>query len=53
MMRIGAFALVGIAFLVVLPSRAMGHEVRPGYLQITETAPNEFGILWKARMAGF
>lgn len=36
--------LLGIA---AIPSSSAGHEVRPGYLQITEIEPGEFAILWK------
>src|SRR5688572_28904901 len=32
---------------VVLCSIAGAHEVRPAYLQIEETAPNTFDVLWK------
>lgn len=39
--------LAVIVVIAVLPSQAGGHEVRPGYLQITETEPDEFDILWK------
>ncbi len=29
-----------------------GHEVRPAYLGITETAPNAYEVLWKQPLAG-
>ena len=29
-----------------------GHEVRPSYLELRETAPGEFGVLWKTPMLG-
>ena len=28
------------------------HELRPAYLELRETAPNEFSVLWKTPMVG-
>ena len=33
-------------FTIFLPAEA--HEIRPGYLEIIEQAPNTYGITWKA-----
>lgn len=35
-----------LALLVVSPA-AHAHEVRPAYLEITETAPGQFNVLWR------
>jgi len=45
--------LVLIALLLALlfaPPAAWSHEVRPAYLEIKETAPNQFSILWRTPM---
>ncbi len=34
------------------PTRAEAHEVRPGYLELRETAPGVFRILWKKPARG-
>ncbi len=41
---IAVFALVAVA--------GHGHEVRPAYLGITETAPNTYDVLWKQPLLG-
>jgi hypothetical protein len=35
-----------LALLVALPV-ARGHEVRPAYLELKETAPGQFSVLWR------
>ena len=47
-------ARVLIAFLlgICLPTLAVAHEVRPAYLEITETAPGQVDILWKRPING-
>jgi hydrogenase/urease accessory protein HupE len=40
-------ALVMLAFLITIASTALGHEVRPAYLEIRETAPKTYDVLWK------
>ncbi|TNF87790.1 MAG: HupE/UreJ family protein, partial [Gammaproteobacteria bacterium] len=41
------------ALLVVLAaSQAQAHEVRPAYLQLTETEPGQFDVLWKQPLLG-
>jgi hydrogenase/urease accessory protein HupE len=44
-----AIRLVGAALLGVLALARTGgaHEVRPAYLEITETAPGRYGVLWR------
>ena len=39
--------LVFILLLINLTSATWAHEIRPAYLQITETAPNKYEVLWK------
>ena len=43
-LAIAIFALVALA--------GHGHEVRPAYLGITETAPNTYDVLWKQPLLG-
>ena len=35
------------AFLLLAASSALAHEARPAYLEIKETAPNQFSVLWR------
>jgi len=35
------------ALLVALAGGAQGHEARPGYLEISETAPGSFEVVWR------
>jgi hydrogenase/urease accessory protein HupE len=51
MMRIkrnlwAVIAGVVLALLVVLPA-AQAHEIRPAYLELKETAPGQFRVLWR------
>jgi hydrogenase/urease accessory protein HupE len=40
--------LIGVAVLVLLPlSGAWAHETRPAYLEIDETAPGRYDVLWR------
>jgi hydrogenase/urease accessory protein HupE len=40
--------LLAIALALLAPiAGALGHEARPGYLQITETAPHRYDVLWR------
>jgi len=48
MIRHGLLAL--LTLLVSLPAAA--HEVRPGYLEIRETAADQYAVLWKVPMKG-
>jgi hydrogenase/urease accessory protein HupE len=47
-------ALLAMAVaLASLPSRgAEGHEVRPGFLELRETAPDTYSVLWKHPAGG-
>ncbi|MEE2778395.1 MAG: HupE/UreJ family protein, partial [Acidobacteriota bacterium] len=36
-----------IAVLAILAGPSAGHEVRPGFLELEETAAGEFNVLWK------
>jgi hydrogenase/urease accessory protein HupE len=38
---------LGIAFAAVLAAAALAHESRPAYLEITETAPHRYQVLWR------
>lgn len=40
-----ALAILGLLVFGWLPATA--HEVRPGYIEINETAPDRFDIIWK------
>ena len=35
-----------------LPSSALAHEMRPGYLEIRESAPETYEVLWKVPARG-
>ncbi len=39
-------------FLLFATGPAAAHEVRPGYLDIRETAPTEYSVLWKVPAIG-
>lgn len=45
----GGLVLTLLLFLTV---PAAAHEVRPAYLELHETAPGEFALLWKTPMRG-
>ena len=36
-----------LVLLVLLPSSLLAHEARPAYLEIKETSPNQFSVLWR------
>jgi hypothetical protein len=38
--------------LLLVAVRVTAHEVRPAFLELTEHAPGEFGVLWKVPAAG-
>ena len=44
-MRNAGFCCI-VAVLLLTP-RAFAHEARPAYLQITQTSPNQFNVLWR------
>jgi len=41
-----------LIFFTALCLPAFAHEVRPAYLELRETAPGEFNVLWKTPMLG-
>lgn len=44
--------LIAILLLLVYAIPGLAHEVRPGYLEITETTPDRYAVLWKVPMKG-
>ncbi len=40
-------AVLGLALLALLTRPALGHEARPAYLEVKETAPGRYDILWR------
>ena len=44
--------LVQLACLVVFASSAWAHEVRPAYLELRQTAPDTYDVLWKVPALG-
>lgn len=42
-----AFGLLLVGQLIGFIGPAQAHEVRPGYIEINETAPDRFDIIWK------
>ena len=47
-----SFALLCLTVLVFLPSVAHAHEMRPGYLEIRETVPDTYEVMWKVPARG-
>jgi hypothetical protein len=48
--RLGAILAALVAALLVVP--AIAHEVRPAYLDMRETALDEFAVVWKVPAQG-
>jgi hydrogenase/urease accessory protein HupE len=44
--------LLLLAVLVAMALPATAHEIRPAYLQLDETAPTQYSVLWKVPAAG-
>lgn len=44
--------LFSLVLLLITAIPGMAHEVRPGYLEITETTPERYQVLWKIPMKG-
>jgi len=44
--------LISLILLLITATSGMAHEVRPGYLEITETTPERYQVLWKIPMKG-
>lgn len=40
-------AAIALAAVQLVPSLALAHEVRPGYLELTEIEPDTFSVVWK------
>lgn len=52
-MRLHVLARLLVGGVVLwMSNQALAHEVRPGYLELRETAPGSFSILWKVPMRG-
>jgi hydrogenase/urease accessory protein HupE len=47
----GTLALL-LAILVLWPSGAFSHELRPAFLDVREVAPDRFSVLWKVPALG-
>lgn len=45
-------SLVGFLLTLLALTPAMAHEVRPALLQITQTAPDHYDVLWKRPILG-
>jgi hypothetical protein len=45
--RVPARVAALVAWLLVAASIAFAHEARPAYLEIKETAPGQFNVLWR------
>lgn len=50
MIRLGI--LLAILFQAFQAAPVMAHEMRPAYLDLRETAPNEFSVVWKVPALG-
>ena len=50
-MRLQSTVLI-VAFAAVLSPAAYAHEMRPGYLEIRESAPDIYEVLWKVPARG-
>lgn len=50
--RGGLLAALFLLLALFLPQLAIAHEVRPAFLEITETAPGKVDILWKRPING-
>ena len=44
--------VVVLAWIAHLPQHAYAHEVRPGYLELQQTAPETWSLLWKVPAQG-
>jgi hypothetical protein len=51
-MRRGAQAAVALLFMLAGVRGAAAHEARPGYLELRETAPGRYQVLWKPPSQG-
>jgi hypothetical protein len=44
--------VVGLLLASLAPRVALAHEVRPALIQITETGPGRYDVVWKQPMVG-
>lgn len=44
--------LVTLLFLLLYAAPVVAHEIRPGYLEITEQSSHQYAVLWKVPMKG-
>ncbi len=44
--------VLALVALFVWPQQAAAHEMRPGYLEIRETRPETYDVLWKVPAQG-
>lgn len=44
--------LAALVFLCAFTAEAQGHEIRPAYLQLTQTSEDAFDVLWKVPARG-
>jgi hydrogenase/urease accessory protein HupE len=51
MSRIGSLLLAGVISMQVCGT-ALAHEIRPGYLELRETDPSTYALLWKRPVGG-
>lgn len=42
----------GLLLALLLPLAGLAHEVRPAYLELRESQPGEYAVLWKTPMRG-
>ena len=52
MIKLGWAVFFLAASLLLLPFMAAAHEVRPGLLQLKETTPGQFDVLWRVPASG-
>lgn len=45
--RRAAIGLCQLCLLALLPTLAIAHELQPGFLQLKETTPQQYEVLWK------
>ena len=45
-------AIAGLLAATLLPPPVAAHEMRPGYLEIRESAPDTYDVLWKVPALG-
>ena len=43
---------ITLVWAAMFPAISEAHEMRPGYLEINETSPGNYDVLWKVPAAG-